>query len=346
MNRLRVGILGATGMVGQRFVSLLARHPWFEVVAVLASERSAGKRLGELMVRDGIHDVDEVCREVDVVFSAINFDREETRALEMVYAKRGVAVVSNNSAHRSNPLVPIIMPEINPTHSALIDHQRQVLGLGRGLIAVKPNCSVQSFLPMVKALESFGVRRVLVTTLQAVSGAGKMLESWPEMQDNVIPFIGGEEEKTEQEPLIILGTLKHGAIVPMSNLEISATCIRVSVSNGHMASLFVELDKKVKQADVEAALTNYSNPLAAMDLPSAPRQFIHVLSEADRPQTRLDRDLEHGMAISVGRIRPDESGWKMIGLSHNTIRGAAGGAILLAELLVYQGYITARQHHG
>ncbi len=356
-SKIKVAVLGATGTVGRRMVAGLARHPWLELAAAAASPASAGKTYGaavqgswpgpalpaavaELVVARAAEDVAEISRGVELVFSAMSLGAEETRALEEVYAGAGVAVVSTSSAHRATADVPVIMPEINPGHAALIDIQRKNRGWSRGLIAVKPNCSVQSYLPVVKALERFGPRRVVVTTLQAVSGAGRTLESWPEMHDNVIPFIPGEEEKSEREPLKILGKLEGGRLRPARLPTFSATCFRVPLSDGHLAAIYVELAEAASRADVVAALNDYPNPIAALGLPSAPARLIHVCEQDDRPQPRLDRDAEDGMAVSVGRIREDGArGWKFVALSHNTRRGAAGGAILLAELLRAKGYV-------
>ena len=346
--KIRVGILGATGMVGQRFISLLEKHPWFEVVCLAASPQSAGKIYGEavagrwnmstsipekvcdIKLRAVEEDFDEIVKEVDLVFSAIDLDKEKIKEVEERYAAAGVAVVSNNSAHRWTEDVPMIMPELNADHLSLIDVQRKNRGWDKGLLVVKPNCSLQSYLPVVYALKEFIPQYVSVTTLQAISGAGKTFESWPEMADNCIPFIKGEEEKTEKEPTKI-----WGAGCPV----ISATCIRVSVSDGHMANVVVKFEKNPTIAQIIDAIENFDNLLAGLDLPSAPKKFIKYFSEDNRPQTKLDRDFENGMGISCGRFREDSNGWKFVALSHNTIRGAAGGAILIAELLYKKGYL-------
>lgn len=348
-DKLRVGILGATGMVGQRFISLLENHPWFEVTCLAASPQSAGKTYeeavsGRWLMKTPIpekirnmkllsveEDFDEIVKNTDLVFSAIDADKEKIKKIEERYAAAGVAVVSNNSAHRWTEDVPMLIPEINPDHLSLINIQRQGRGWDKGLLVVKPNCSLQSYLPVIYALKEFKPKYVSVTTLQAISGAGKTFETWPEMVDNCIPFIKGEEEKTEKEPTKIWGS---GCPV------ISATCIRVPVSDGHMASVSVRFEKKPVLAQIKDAINNFENPLAGLNLPSAPEKFTHYFSEDDRPQTRLDRDCENGMAISCGRFREDgQDGWKFISLSHNTIRGAAGGAILIAELLYKKGYL-------
>ncbi|MBI3046255.1 MAG: aspartate-semialdehyde dehydrogenase [Candidatus Harrisonbacteria bacterium] len=347
--RLNVGILGATGMVGQRFVTLLENHPWFEVVSLAASPQSAGKtyeeavsgrwvmknsvpeKLRGLKIKVVEEDFDEIVKEVDLVFSAIDADKEKIKEIELRYATAGVAVVSNNSAHRWTQDVPMIIPEINAHHLSLIDIQKKNRGWEKGLLVVKPNCSLQSYLPVVYALKKFGPKEVLVTTLQAISGAGKTFESWPEMLDNCIPFIKGEEEKTEKEPTKI-----WGAGCP----AISATCIRVPISDGHMASVSVKFENKPSLQQIRDAIDSFPNPLASLDLPSAPKKFIKYFLEDDRPQTKLDRDYEGGLGITCGRFREDgNNSWKFVSLSHNTIRGAAGGAILIAELLYKKGYL-------
>jgi aspartate-semialdehyde dehydrogenase len=356
--KLKVGVLGATGMVGQRFISLLENHPWFNVVVLAASPQSAGKKYSEVMngrwamsapipkkiknivIKAVEEDFDKIVKEVDLVFSAIDMDKQKIKEVEEKYAAAGVAVVSNNSAHRWTEDVPMIMPELNEDHLKIIDIQRKNRGWKKGLLVVKPNCSRQSYLPVIYALKKFGPEVVSVTTLQAISGAGKTFETWPEMVDNCIPFIGGEEEKTEKEPLKILGSIKGRKIVPDKNLNISATCIRVACSNGHMASVAVKFKKKPTKEQIIDVIENFKNPLTGMGLPSAPKQFIKYFSEDNRPQTKLDRDHEKGMGITCGRFREDSAlDWKFIALSHNTIRGAAGGAILIAELLYKKGYI-------
>lgn len=356
--QLRVGVLGATGMVGQRFVSLLDGHPWFDVVAVAASPASAGKPYGEaiagrwtqarpvperiakLVVGDA-SDVATLAAQVDFVFCAVDMTKEETAALEERYARAEVPVISNNGAHRWTPDVPMMMPELNAHHAEVIVAQRRRLGTRRGFIAVKPNCSIQSYVPALHPLLGFGLKRIAVCTYQAVSGAGKTLESWPEMIDNVIPFIKGEEEKSEQEPLKIWGTLQDGKIVNAQGPVISAQCIRVPVSDGHLAAVFVELERKPSREQILAAWRELSGRPQQLALPSAPRPFLTYFEENDRPQTRLDRDLGNGQAVSIGRLREDRLfDWRFVALSHNTVRGAAGGAILTAELLTSDGYIA------
>lgn len=357
MAKLKVGILGATGMVGQRFVELLQNHPWFEVAYVAASPSSAGKSyaesvkgrwkmqtrlpdsIGKLIVKRVEDDIDEICREADFVFSALDMDKQKIQQIEEAYASRGIPVVSNNSAHRWTEDVPMIIPEVNPEHAKLIGIQRKKRKWKNGFIAVKPNCSIQSYAPIIKALDRFKPRKVLVTTLQAVSGAGKTLQAWPEMEGNVMPFIKNEEEKSEKEPMKILGRIANEKLRLAKTPEISATCIRVPVEDGHMASVEIQLGKKITEKQFINAVTNYNNPIAKLGLPSAPKQFIKYTADENRPQTRLDRDFEHGMGITFGRLRQDKMfGWKFVALSHNTIRGAAGGAILLAELLKAKGY--------
>lgn len=357
-DKVKVGILGATGMVGQRFIALLEANPWFEVGSVAASPNSAGKVYKEavkgrwqiesgipknvsgLMVKRVEEDIDEISKDVDFVFSAMDMDKQKITEIEERYASNGVPVVSNNSAHRWTDDVPMVIPEINPEHIKLIDSQRRNRGWKKGFIAVKPNCSIQSYVPIIKALEKYNPTKVIVTTLQAVSGAGKKLANWPEMQENVIPLIKNEEEKSEKEPLKILGEIVNGKLKLAKSPEISATCIRVPVEDGHMASVEIQLGKKIDKRKFVDAVENYKNPIAELELPSAPHQFMKYFEEEDRPQTRLDRDYENGMGITIGRLRQDKIfGWKFVALSHNTIRGAAGGAILLAELLRGKGYL-------
>ena len=355
--KIPVGILGATGMVGQRFITLLKDHPYFEVVALAASPKSAGKKYSQavdgrwdmkdpipdavkdIVVQGVESDIDDITKRVKLVFCAVDIDKETTRKIEEDYAARNIAVVSNNSAHRWTPDVPMVLPEINPEHLQLIDIQRKNRGWDKGLIVVKPNCSIQCYVPMITPLLKFKPTEVVVTTLQAISGAGKTFESWPEMVDNVNPLIRGEEEKSEKEPLKIWGEVTESGVKDFSGIQISATCIRVPVSDGHMASVSIKFGEK---PSVEQILEEWShfNPLADLDLPSAPSPFITYFEEQDRPQTALDRDLGNGMGISAGRLRRDNIlDYKFIGLSHNTIRGAAGGAILTAELLKVKGYI-------
>jgi aspartate-semialdehyde dehydrogenase len=357
MSKIQVGILGATGMVGQRFITLLKDHPWFEVVCVAASPRSAGKpyfqavaekwvmpepipdAIAKLTVLAVEEDAKKIASQVRFVFSALDLEKEQIKEIENNFASFGIPVVSNNSANRFTEDVPMIIPEINPEHLALIKIQKRNRGWKDGFIVVKPNCSIQSFVPQISALMDFNPVKIEVTTFQAVSGAGKTLESWPEMKDNVIPFIGGEEEKTEKEPLKIWGKVKNGTIDLAKNPTISATCIRVPVSNGHLASIAVSFGNKPTRDQVLEAWRNF-NPLKDLNLPSAPNPFITVFDEDNRPQTGLDRSLGNGMGISVGRLRDDIIfDYKFVGLSHNTIRGAAGGAILMAELLKAKGYI-------
>ena len=358
--KLKVGILGATGMVGQRFISLLENHPWYEVVAVAASPRSAGKTYEEAvggrwkmttpmpegvknLIVKNVNDVAEVAATVDFVFSAVDMTKDEIRAIEEAYAKAETPVVSNNSAHRWTPDVPMVIPEVNPEHFAVIEHQKKRLKTERGFIAVKPNCSIQSYAPVLSAWKEFEPYEVVSTTYQAISGAGKTFKEWPEMVENVIPYIGGEEEKSEQEPLRIWGTIENGEIVKAKEPVITCQCVRVPVLNGHTAAVFVKFRKKPTKEELIERMVSFRGLPQEYELPSAPKQFIQYLSDDNRPQVTLDVDFEHGMGISVGRLREDTVyDWKFIGLSHNTVRGAAGGAILCAELLTKEGYIQAR----
>ncbi|MBC8535562.1 aspartate-semialdehyde dehydrogenase [Feifania hominis] len=360
MKKYNVGIVGATGMVGQRFATLLAEHPWFQVTALAASARSAGKTyeqavgdrwamtaplpesLRDMPVYDASADIEKIVQLVDFVFCAVDMKKDEIRALEELYAKHECPVMSNNSAHRGTPDVPMIIPEINADHARVIAYQKKRLGTERGFIAVKSNCSLQSYVPALHPLMAdFGVTKVLACTYQAISGAGKTFERWPEMVDNVIPYIGGEEEKSEQEPLKIWGSIVDGQIVPASSPAITAQCLRVAASDGHMAAVFMTLDKKATREEILDRWKNYRGRPQELALPSAPKQFLHYFEENDRPQTRLDRNLEGGMAVSVGRLRPDtQYDYKFVCLSHNTLRGAAGGAVLMAELLCAEGYLT------
>ena len=360
MAKLRAGILGATGMVGQRFVSLLENHPWFEVVLVAASPRSAGKTYEEAvgdrwkmdtpmpeavkkLVVKNVNEVEAIAAEVDFVFSAVDMSKDEIKAIEEAYAKAEVPVVSNNSAHRWTPDVPMIVPELNPEHMEVIESQKKRLGTKNGFIAVKPNCSIQSYTPMLHALRQFGVKTVVATTYQAISGAGKTFKDWPEMIDNIIPYIGGEEEKSEQEPLRIWGKVENGVIVKAEGPVITTQCIRVPVSNGHTAAVFVSFDKKPSKEEILKCWAEFKGVPQELDLPSAPKQFIHYFEEDNRPQAALDRDTENGMAVCAGRLREDSVyDYKFVGLSHNTLRGAAGGAVLSAELLTAKGYIKAK----
>ena len=358
--KLRVGILGATGMVGQRFISLLENHPWFEVVTVAASPRSAGKTYEEavngrwkmttpmpeavkkLIVMD-LNEVEKVAATVDFVFSAVDMTKDEIRAIEEKYAKTETPVVSNNSAHRWTPDVPMVVPEINPEHFDVIEYQKKRLGTTRGFIAVKPNCSIQSYAPVLTAWKEFEPYEVVATTYQAISGAGKTFKEWPEMEGNIIPYIGGEEEKSEQEPLRIWGKIEDGVIVPATEPKITCQCIRVPVLNGHTAAVFVKFRKKPTKEQLIEKLESFRGLPQELELPSAPKQFIRYMQEDNRPQVTLDVDYENGMGISVGRIREDSIyDFKFVGLSHNTVRGAAGGALLCAETLKAKGYIQAK----
>lgn len=354
--KLRVGILGATGMVGQRFISLLEDHPWFEVVTLAASGRSAGQTYEKAvegrwkmdtpipeavkkLVVMHVNEVEKVAATVDFVFSAVDMSKDEIKAIEEAYAKTETPVVSNNSAHRWTPDVPMVIPEINPQHFEVIEHQKKRLGTTRGFIAVKPNCSIQSYVPALEAWKEFEPYECVITTYQAISGAGKDFKAWPEMIENIIPYIGGEEEKSEQEPMKLWGHIEGDKIVNATTPSITAQCFRVPVSDGHTAAVFVSMEKKVSPEEIIRRWTEFRGPAQELDLPSAPKQFLHYFTEADRPQAKLDRELEHGMAVSIGRLRPDtQYDYKFVCLSHNTLRGAAGGGVLLAELLAKKGY--------
>lgn len=358
MKKFNVGIIGATGMVGQRFSLLLENHPWFNVVAVAASPRSAGKRYEEavgakwamtspipanikdMIVMDATADIDKIASMVDFVFCAVDMKKDEIKALEERYAKAECPVVSNNSAHRGTPDVPMVVPEINPEHIEIINAQRKRLGTKRGFIAVKSNCSLQSYVPALHPLMAeFGVEKALVCTYQAISGAGKTFDTMPEILDNVIPYIGGEEEKSEQEPLKIWGHIEGDKIVNAESPSITAQCLRVPVSDGHMAAVFASFKKKPTKEQMLEAWKNFSGVPQELQLPSAPKQFLNYFEEDNRPQTKLDRMLENGMAVSIGRLREDtQYDYKFVCLSHNTLRGAAGGAVLMAELLAAKGY--------
>jgi len=358
--KLRVGILGATGMVGQRFISLLENHPWFEVVTLAASARSAGKRYEDAVgdkwkmtspmpeaVKDivvmNVNEVEKVAAGVDFVFSAVDMTKEEIKAIEDEYAKTETPVVSNNSAHRWTPDVPMVVPEINPEHFKVIEFQKKRLGTKRGFVAVKPNCSIQSYAPCLAAWKEFEPEEVIATTYQAISGAGKTFKDWPEMVENIIPFIGGEEEKSEQEPLRVLGKIEDGVIKKAEGPKISCQCIRVPVLNGHTAAVFVRFKKKPSKEELIKRLVEFKGLPQELNLPSAPKQFIQYLEEDNRPQVKADVDYEKGMGVSIGRLREDTIyDYKFVGLSHNTVRGAAGGAVLCAELLKAQGYITKK----
>ena len=360
MEKLKVGIVGATGMVGQRFISLLNNHPYFEVTTLAASKNSAGKTYTEavggrwklevdmpeavknLVVKDA-SDVNSVADEVDFILCAVDMKKDEIQALEYAYAKAETPVVSNNSAHRWTPDVPMLIPEVNNHHIAIIDAQRKRLGTKRGFISVKPNCSIQSYVPMISPLLKFEPTNIVVSTYQAISGAGKTFNDWPEMIDNVIPYIGGEEEKSEKEPLKVWGSIQNGEIVAAKSPIITSQCIRVAASNGHMATVFMSFKNKPSKEEILELWKNYKGRPQELELPSAPKQFITYFEEDNRPQTKLDRDIENGMGITAGRLREDTVfDYKFIGLSHNTVRGAAGGALLGAELLYREGYITKK----
>lgn len=360
MNKLRVGILGGTGMVGQRFITLLHNHPWYELTTIAASPRSEGQRYEDAVsgrwkmeeampdfVKDiivkNVNDVEGVSSEVDFVFSAVDMSKEEIKDIEDAYAKAELPVVSNNSAHRWTPDVPMVIPELNADHFEVIEAQKKRLGTKRGFVAVKPNCSIQSYAPALYALKEYGIKEVAVTTYQAISGAGKTFEDWPEMIDNVIPYIGGEEEKSEQEPLKIFGKVEDGQIVSAKRPLITAQCIRVPVLDGHTAAVFVTFENKPTKEQILKVWAEFDGMPQELDLPSAPKPFIKYFEEDNRPQSKLDRDYENGMGVTLGRLREDSLfDYKFIGLSHNTVRGAAGGALLNAELLTSQGYIQAK----
>ena len=361
MKKYKVGIIGATGMVGQRFATILADHPWYDVVVLAASSRSAGKtykeavgnrwriadpmpeKMADLVIKDATADINEIASMVDFVFCAVDMKKDEIRALEEAYAKAECPVVSNNSAHRGTADVPMVVPEINADHIKVIEDQRKRLGTKKGFIAVKSNCSLQSYVPAVYPLDKeYGVKEVLVCTYQAISGAGKTFESWPEMVDNVIPYIGGEEEKSEQEPLKLWGTVEDGVIKNATSPDFTAQCIRVPVSDGHMGAVFMRFEegKKPSKEEIINVWNNYSGRAQELNLPSAPKKFLHYFTEDNMPQTKLNRTLENGMAVSIGRLREDtQYDYKFVCLSHNTLRGAAGGAVLLAELLTAEGYM-------
>ena len=358
MKHYNVGIIGATGMVGQRFALLLADHPWFKVTALAASPRSAGKTYEEAVsnrwamtspipenlkniVIDDAADIETVTKKVDFVFCAVDMKKDEIKALEDSYAKHECPVISNNSTHRMTEDVPMVIPELNSDHIRIIESQRKRLGTKKGFVAVKSNCSLQSYVPALYPLDKeFGVDKCLVCTYQAISGAGKTFERWPEMIDNVIPYIGGEEEKSEQEPLKIWGTIEDGKIVPASSPKFTAQCLRVPVSDGHMAAVFVKFKNKPSKEQILKVWETFSGEPQKLNLPHAPKQFLNYFTENDMPQTKLNRNLEGGMAISLGRLREDtQYDYKFVCLSHNTLRGAAGGGVLLAELLCAKGYM-------
>jgi aspartate-semialdehyde dehydrogenase len=360
MEKFNVGILGGTGMVGQRFIALLENHPWFNVTTIAASPRSAGRTYEEavegrwkmdtpipesvknIVVKD-VMDVEGVTKDVDFVFSALAMSKDEIKELEEKYAKTETPVVSNNSAHRWTPDVPMVIPEINPEHLEVIPYQRKRLGTKRGFIAVKPNCSIQSYTPVLAAWKEFKPYEVVVSTYQAISGAGKNFKEWPEMEGNIIPFISGEEEKSEKEPLRVFGKVKKGEIVPADNMIITSQCIRVPVLYGHTATVFLNLRKDASKKELIQALREFKGKPQELKLPSAPKHFIQYLEEDDRPQINLDVNYENGYGVSIGRLRKDKLfDWKFVGLSHNTVRGAAGGGVLCAELLVAEKYIEKK----
>lgn len=356
--QFNVGIIGATGMVGQRFATLLENHPWFNVTTLAASPRSAGKtyeeavskkwamdtpipeKMKSIVMMDATGDIDKIASQVDFVFCAVDMKKDEIKKLEEAYAKAECPVISNNSANRGVEDVPMVVPEINADHLAVIESQKKRLGTKRGFIAVKSNCSIQSYVPALNPLRKFGITKVLACTYQAISGAGKTFETWPEMVDNLIPYIGGEEEKSEQEPLKVWGTVEDGKIVNATTPSITTQCLRVPVSNGHTAAVFVSFEKKPSKEEILEAWKTFKGEPQELELPLAPKQFIHYFEENDRPQVKLDRGLERGMAVSVGRLREDtQYDYKFVCLSHNTLRGAAGGGVLLAELLAAKGYL-------
>ncbi len=358
MKQYHVAVIGATGMVGQRFVTLLQNHPWFQVTTLAASSHSAGKtyeqavgsrwmmstpipeQVRSIVVKDAVADAEEIARSVDFAFCAVDMKKEEIRALEERYAKLECPIMSNNSAHRFTPDVPMMIPEINDDHAEIIAAQRKRLGTKRGFISVKSNCSLQSYVPALHPLRSFGITKVLACTYQAISGAGKNFETWPEMVDNVIPFIGGEEEKSEQEPLKLWGRLTDTEIVPATSPSITTQCIRVPVTDGHLTAVFVSFEKKPTIEEIKNAWQSFAGYPQQHQLPSAPAQFLTYFEEENRPQTKLDRDLEKGMGVSIGRLREDSQyDYKFVCLSHNTVRGAAGGAVLMAETLASKGYL-------
>lgn len=358
MKQYQVGIIGATGMVGQRFATLLENHPWFTVKVLAASSRSAGKTYEEavgkrwamtvpmpeemknMIVMDATADIDKIAGMVDFVFCAVDMKKDEIKALEEAYAKAECPVVSNNSAHRHTPDVPMVVPEINAEHTAIIEAQRKRLGTKKGFIAVKSNCSLQSYVPALHPLMEYGITKVLACTYQAISGAGKTFETWPEMVDNLIPYIGGEEEKSEKEPLKLWGKIEGDVIVDAAEPSITTQCLRVPVSDGHTAAVFVSFDKKPTMEEIKEKWASFAGEAQRLSLPSAPKQFLHYFEENDRPQIKSERNLENGMAVSIGRLREDtQYDYKFVCMSHNTLRGAAGGAVLLAELLAAQGYM-------
>ena len=358
MKSFNVGIIGGTGMVGQRFATLLENHPWFHVKVIAASSRSAGKKyvdavgarwamqtpipesMKDIVVMDAQKDIEKITSMVDFVFCAVDMKKDEIKALEEAYAKAECPVISNNSANRGTPDVPMMVPEINADHAQVIEAQRKRLGTKRGFIAVKSNCSIQSYVPALSPLRDFGITKVLACTYQAISGAGKTFETWPEMVDNLIPYIGGEEEKSEQEPLKVWGKVVDGKIVNAESPAITTQCLRVPVSDGHMAAVFASFEKKPSFEEIKKRWAEFKGEPQELELPSAPKQFLHYFEEDNMPQTKLHRNLENGMAVSIGRLRPDSQyDIKFVCLSHNTLRGAAGGAVLMAELLAAKGYM-------
>ncbi len=358
MKKFNVGIIGATGMVGQRFATLLENHPWFDVKVLAASPRTAGKtykeavekrwamstpipeKMADLVIMNATEDVEKIASQVDFVFCAVDMNKDEIKALEEKYAKAECPVVSNNSAHRGTPDVPMLLPELNADHAKVIESQRKRLGTKRGFISVKPNCSLQGYVPALFPLSKFGIKDVLVCTYQAISGAGKTFDTWPEMVDNVIPFIGGEEQKSEQEPLKIWGKIEGDHIENATSPNFTAQCIRVPVSDGHMGAVFARFENKPSIEEIKEIWKEYKGRAQELELPSAPKQFLNYFEEDNMPQTKLCRDLENGMAISIGRLREDtQYDYKFVCLSHNTLRGAAGGAVLMAELLCAEGYM-------
>lgn len=357
MKNYKVGIIGATGMVGQRFALLLENHPWFKVTALAASPRSAGKTykdavgnrwlldkpmpeaMKDIVVMDATADIEKIAAEVDFVFCAVDMKKEEIKALEEAYAKHECPVMSNNSANRFTDDVPMIIPEINDGHMAIVEAQKKRLGTKRGFISVKSNCSIQSYVPALSPLRQYGINKVLACTYQAISGAGKNFETWPEMVDNLIPYIGGEEEKSEQEPLKVWGHIENNKIVKALSPSITTQCLRVPVTDGHFAAVFVSFDRKPSKDEILQCWKDFKGAPQELMLPSAPKQFIHYFEEDNMPQTKLHRNLENGMAVSVGRLREDtQYDYKFVCLSHNTLRGAAGGGVLMAELYAAKGY--------
>ncbi len=357
MKNYKVGIIGATGMVGQRFALLLENHPWFKVTALAASPRSAGKTYKEavgerwlldkpmpesmkdIVVMDATADIEKIASAVDFVFCAVDMKKDEIKALEEAYARHECPVMSNNSANRFTGDVPMIIPEINDGHIEIVESQKKRLGTKRGFISVKSNCSIQSYVPALSPLRKFGIKNVLACTYQAISGAGKTFETWPEMVDNLIPYIGGEEEKSEQEPLKVWGRIEGDKIVKAESPLITTQCLRVPVSDGHFAAVFVNFENKPSKEEILNIWKDFRGAPQELELPSAPKQFIHYFEDEDMPQTRLHRNLENGMAVSVGRLREDSLfDYKFVCLSHNTLRGAAGGGVLMAELYAAKGY--------